>query len=110
MILIPMTDFILQRSSKDISKYTITETFKDGAKIMNEIFAYAKFLKKPITLKMFNDGEIYFNEKATFLKETDTDFIFTQFGWKKTIHKGYRVEDLIGRGLSLYFNESIFLL
>ena len=51
--LIPMTDFVLERSLKDISEYTITEAFKDGAKVMNEIFNYANFLKQPLKLEMF---------------------------------------------------------
>lgn len=48
-----MTDYVLEKSDKSISEYTIAETFKNGAKITNEIFEYAKFLKTPLTLSMF---------------------------------------------------------
>ena len=36
--LISMTDYVLERSDKSILQYTISETFKNGAKITNEIF------------------------------------------------------------------------
>jgi hypothetical protein len=107
MNLIPMTDFILERSLKDISEFTITEAFKDGAKVMNEIFSYAKFLKQPVTLKMFEDGDIFFNEKAVFLKETETHFIFIKLGWEQKIHKSFKVEDLPSRGYGLSFNSKL---
>ncbi len=51
--LISMIDYVLERSDKSISEYSIAETFKNGAKITNEIFEYAKFLKIPITISMF---------------------------------------------------------
>lgn len=51
--LISMTDYVLERSDKSILQYTIAETFKNGAKITNEIFEYAKFLKIPLTTSMF---------------------------------------------------------
>ncbi len=51
--LISMTDYVLERSDKSISQYTIAETFKNGAKITNEIFEYAKFLKTPLNISMF---------------------------------------------------------
>jgi len=51
--LISMTDYVLERSDKSILQYTISETFKNGAKITNEIFEYAKFLKIPLTISMF---------------------------------------------------------
>ena len=51
--LISMTDYVLERSDKSILQYTISETFKNGAKITNEIFEYAKFLKTPLTISMF---------------------------------------------------------
>ena len=109
MNLIPMTDFILQRSEKSISEFTITEAFKDGAKVMNEIFSYARFLKKPVTLKMFEDGDIFFNEKSEFLKETETEFIFMKSGWEQKIHKSFKVEDLPSRGYGLRFDENKIL-
>ena len=103
MNLIPMTDFVLERSLKDISEFTITEAFKDGAKVMNEIFSYAKFLKKPVTLKMFEDGDIFFNEKADFIKETETHFVFMKFGWDQKIHKSLKEVDSPSRGFGLSF-------
>lgn len=106
MNLIPMTDFILQRSEKSISEFTITEAFKDGAKVMNEIFSYARFLKKPVTLKMFKEGCIFFNEKAEFVKETETHIIFMKLGWEQKIHKSFNVEDLPSRGYGLSFDEN----
>jgi hypothetical protein len=109
MNLIPMTDFILQRSEKSISEFTITEVFKDGAKVMNEIFSYARFLKKPVTLKMFEEGDIFFNEKTEFLKETETEFIFMKLGWEQKIHKYFKVEDLPTRGYDLSFDENKIL-
>lgn len=102
-----MTDFILQRSLKDISEFTITEAFRDGAKVMNEIFSYAKFLKKPVTLKMFEDGDIFFNEKAEFITETETYIIFMKLGWEQKIHKSFKVEDLPSRGYGLSFNPKL---
>jgi len=51
--LISMTDFVLERLTKSIKGMTILETFKYGAQIINEIFNYAKFLKKPLELWMF---------------------------------------------------------
>ncbi len=60
--LIPMTDFVLQRAEKSILPLTVQETFKDGAKITNEIFSYAYFLNKRLELNMFvpcdKDGNI----------------------------------------------------
>ena len=64
--LISMTDFVLKRAEKSILPLTIEETFKNGAKITNEIFDYAKFLKRPIELGMFipvdEDGEVLYPE------------------------------------------------
>jgi len=61
-VLISMVDYVLERSSKSIEQMTILETFKDGAKITNQIFNYAKFLSMPLTLGMFvptdEDGNI----------------------------------------------------
>lgn len=51
--LLSMTDFVLEMSDKNISEYTIAETFKNGAKVTNEIFKYANFLKTPLNLSMF---------------------------------------------------------
>lgn len=48
-----MTDFELKRSIKNISDLTILQTFKEGAKITNEIFNYANFLKQPLEIWMF---------------------------------------------------------
>ena len=62
MKLISMTEFVLERSLKDISEYTVIDAFKDGAKVMNEIFSYAKFINQPLTLGMFvpcdEDGNV----------------------------------------------------
>lgn len=62
MKLISMTEFVLERCLKDISEYTVVDAFKDGAKVMNEIFSYAKFLNQPLTLVMFvpcdEDGNV----------------------------------------------------
>ena len=51
--LISMTDYVLERSDKSILQYTVTEIFKNGAKITNEIFEYARFLKTPLNISMF---------------------------------------------------------
>lgn len=60
--LIPMTDFVLQRAEESILPLTIIETFKNGAKITNQIFNYANFLNKRLELGMFipcdEDGNI----------------------------------------------------
>ena len=53
IVLKSMVDYVLERSSKSIEQMTILETFKDGAKITNQIFNYAKFLSMPLTLGMF---------------------------------------------------------
>lgn len=65
MKLILMTDFILQKGKKGILPLSITDVFKQGAKITNEIFIYAKFLKQPLKLEMFvpcdEDGNVFKN-------------------------------------------------
>jgi len=48
-----LSDILEQYMSKRMYKGDILETFKDGAKITNEIFNYANFLKQPLTLGMF---------------------------------------------------------
>ena len=77
--LISMTDYVLERSLKDISEYTITEAFKDGAKVMNEIFNYAKFLKQPLKLEMFiacdDEGNVL-EEPEQFQEWLNSDHYF----------------------------------
>ena len=74
--LISMTDYVLQRANKSVSEYSITETFKNGAKITNEIFEYANFLKKPLTISMFipcdKNGNIL-NEVKEFENSVGSD-------------------------------------
>ncbi len=62
------TDFVLERASKDILEYTITDAFKDGAKVMNEIFNHAKTLKLKPELWMFipTDSKGNVLEEPTF--------------------------------------------
>lgn len=48
-----MTDFVLQRAGESILPLTVMETFKNGAKITNQIFNYANFLNKRLELGMF---------------------------------------------------------
>ena len=98
MNLIPMTDFVLEQRNK---KNT------DNIRRFWACEKYAKFLKKHISLKMFEDGDIFFNEKSEFLKETETDLIFFQFGWEKKIPKFFKVEDLTNRGFCLSFNPKL---
>lgn len=81
--LIPMTDFILKRASKDISKYTIMDAFKNGAKAMNEIFSYTQFLKMRLNYKMFDKtnpnmlfiGGFNFKSQADFEQWVGDNFL-----------------------------------
>jgi len=101
--LIPMTDFISERSLKDISEFTITEAFKDGAKVMNEIFSYAKFLKKPVDAEMFSTCGLF--KYLKLIKETETHIVVLENKWEKSIPKFYKIEDLLGRGYSLALSD-----
>lgn len=69
-----MTEFVLQRSLKCISEYTVLDAFKDGAKATNEIFSYANFLNQPLTLGMFvpcdEDGNVLEEPKGTDLNSS----------------------------------------
>jgi hypothetical protein len=60
--LIPMTDFVLERSKQSIIDLTFEESIKKTIKIVKEIFEYAKFLKQPLKLEMFvpcdEDGNV----------------------------------------------------
>lgn len=70
-----MTDFVLEKGKTSILPFTIKETFKNGAKVMNEIFMYADFLKQPLKLEMFvpcdENGDIYVDYKV-FKNENGT--------------------------------------
>ena len=81
MKLLSMTEFVLERSKKSIKEMTILETFKDGAKITNEIFNYANFLNQPIKKGMFvpcdeNDNvlEEPMNYKSWEKRETNVPY------------------------------------
>ena len=79
--LISMTDYVLERSDKSSSQYTIAETFKNGAKITNEIFEYAKFLKTPLNISMFipcdKTGNVLF--KGFSIKERNCNSSFFKY-------------------------------
>lgn len=75
MKLISMTDFVLEKGKTSVLPFTIKETFKNGAKVMNEIFMYADFLKQPLKLEMFvpcdENGNIYVDYRV-FKNENGT--------------------------------------
>lgn len=65
--LIPMTDFVLERSKQSIIDLTFEESIKKTIKILKEIFEYAKFLKQPLKLEMF----VPCDEDGNILEEPD---------------------------------------
>jgi hypothetical protein len=65
--LIPMTDFVLERSKQSIIDLTFEESIKKSIKILKEIFEYAKFLKQPLKLEMF----VPCDEDGNILEEPD---------------------------------------
>jgi hypothetical protein len=65
--LIPMTDFVLERSKQSIIDLTFEESIKKTIKIVKEIFEYAKFLKQPLKLEMF----VPCDEDGNILEEPD---------------------------------------
>ena len=96
--LISMTDYVLQRANKSVSEYSITETFKNGAKITNEIFEYAKFLKTPLTLSMF----VPCDENETVLEYPKNISISDSFQFEKaTLNYLEAKENILFKGFSI---------
>lgn len=92
MELISMTDFVLQKSESTILPLTIQETFKEGAKITNEIFMYAKFINQPLAIGMFipcdedgnildmpNNETLHFAQKTKQYKQAKEKVLFEGF-------------------------------
>lgn len=103
--LISMTDFVLQRAEESILPLTVMETFKNGAKITNQIFNYANFLNKKLELGMFipcdDDGDIlekpnnetlHFAEKTIEYKNAKEKCLFYGFNFGGEINNVFVIK------------------
>lgn len=113
MKLILMTDFVLQRAKSSILPLTIKETFKNGAKVMNEIFMYADLLKKDLKKGMFVpcdefdnilEEPKYYNEKYNDNIPSDEFELCTQYheAKKRVLFKGFKVVYFSKKPNSIY--------